>query len=276
MARLPRSWHPVMRSYLDSGKLNRVSMQAEALYLRILVSADVRGVYHGDAFDVASRLMTRRMKTGRATLEQVRGCMEELGSVGLIGYFRHGEENFLFIQGYQTVNESRKPEFPAPPGHPESNRGRAVPETGTTCPPIGAPQEQEQEQEQNQDHQQSSARTREPARSPGQEIDPLPDHPSGPVEAARAAKALAAWMGVGPFDESALAQALLPAASIARLLDPDASDDSRAGSLQRAAEGFLEGLEREPVSRRMKFALARIKKQMVPALELQANREGLR
>lgn len=168
MARLPRSWHPVMRSYVDSAKLNRVSLQAEALYMRLLVSADRRGVYHGDPFDVASRLLTQRLRTARATVDQVRALMDELGSVGLIGYFRDGDEDYLFLVNYTTCNEARSPVFPAPPGYSEANgdaaspkRGRPVPDSGTPCPPNGGNQDQEQEQE--QEHQQEQTPPTPPA-----------------------------------------------------------------------------------------------------------------
>jgi uncharacterized protein YdaU (DUF1376 family) len=154
-------------------------------------------------------------------------------------------------------------------GRPRSKKPSGIPGGVPGGVPSGkATQTQTQTQTQNQtDPERAGAR--EVARSAAPDIDPLPETPQVPVSAARAARIVAKNLGVGEFDTSAIAQALLPAASLALRFNPDGSDDSRAVLIAEAAQSFLEGLEREPVGRRTRFALSRIRKSLIPALEIQ-------
>lgn len=95
MPRLSSAYQAVLRSLVDSEKINRVSWGAEALYVRLLLVADGAGRYHGSAGMVAGKVATKRLLRRATDLDEIEGFLVELESVGLI--YRYGCGEFLGI-----------------------------------------------------------------------------------------------------------------------------------------------------------------------------------
>ena len=73
-----KSYNPLLKSYPDSEKINRVSEGAEVLYVRLLAASDDDHHYYADAGRVLAKLFTERMLAGVVTEEMVDDRISEL------------------------------------------------------------------------------------------------------------------------------------------------------------------------------------------------------
>jgi len=114
MARLSTNYQALLRAYCESPRINAVSLEAEALYVRLLCLSDGQGRYYADPFTVLARAMTDRFKAG-LTVAEVAGWLGELENQGLIDIYPHEGENFLAIERYHDAGNRGKVSFPPPP-----------------------------------------------------------------------------------------------------------------------------------------------------------------
>ncbi len=136
MPRLSSAYQAVLRSCVDSVKVNSVSWGAEALYYRLLLISDGFGRYHGGARDVACKAATRRF--GASTdIEEIEGFLRELEQVGLLLRWSTGTEQHLQLQDYFDAGNRQKAAFPAPPDTIVPQQGIDVPQQVTDIPLIG-------------------------------------------------------------------------------------------------------------------------------------------
>jgi hypothetical protein len=91
------SWTPLLKSYPHSQKINRISMNAEATFVRLLARCDDRSTYLGDPKKVCARLFTDRWAAGEVSVDDVGGWLDELAKVELIVRFKSKGEEYIFI-----------------------------------------------------------------------------------------------------------------------------------------------------------------------------------
>jgi hypothetical protein len=112
-------YHPLLKSYPDSEKVNSVSIGAETLFTRLIAQADDRAHYYADPAMVVGKLFTRRWAAGEVTLQVVEGWINELKSASLIAIYRVGGNSYLEIVGCKRASRSDvKPDIRFPERHP--------------------------------------------------------------------------------------------------------------------------------------------------------------
>lgn len=113
----------VLCSVVDSRRLARVSMQAELLYMKILVASDDAGRFYGSPFRVAAALFGARMERNELTHEVVGAWLRELENVELIERYSGADgDPYLAVRNlYRPVRADRRPviRFPAADDHPQ-------------------------------------------------------------------------------------------------------------------------------------------------------------
>lgn len=148
MARLMHAYQAVLRSLVDSAKINSVSWPAEALYMRLLLVADGAGRCWGDPHLVACQAAARRLGSG-TSVEDIEALLVELEGAGLLRRWCVGGERYLEIAAYYDGprGEQRRPvRFPDPPpidprSAPDRRQPQASPDGADEKPivPISAP-----------------------------------------------------------------------------------------------------------------------------------------
>jgi hypothetical protein len=114
MARLSTNYQALLRAYCESPRINSVSLEAEALYIRLLCLSDGEGRYYADPFTICARAMTDRFKAG-LTVNEVAGWIDQLEEAGLIEKYQHAGDTFLLINRYHDAGNRGKVSFPPPP-----------------------------------------------------------------------------------------------------------------------------------------------------------------
>jgi len=118
-------WQGVLASYPESSRVNRLSIGAEALYLRLLVLSDDYGRYHGAAHEVLGRALTRRWMAGEVRLDDVEDWLCQLETVGLARRYEIGDEAFLELVDFVTATDPKRKRarFPDPGDQTGTRRG---------------------------------------------------------------------------------------------------------------------------------------------------------
>lgn len=112
-------WTPLLCSYPDSVKINRLSFEAETLYTRLLAQSDDRGNYDGDPVLIAAGVFRRRFRAGQVDVEKVRRWRDELVAVGLARLYEQDSETYIHLVGVKKFlrtgrkRDYRYPECPA-------------------------------------------------------------------------------------------------------------------------------------------------------------------
>ncbi len=124
-----KSYNPLLKSYPDSEKINRVSEGAEVLYVRLLAASDDDHHYYADAGRVLAKLFTERMLGGTVTEKTVAERLDELDRVDLIRMYEVGDKQYLeIVQCFKRFRSDVKLDkrFPLPkmPPVPHSVRTR--------------------------------------------------------------------------------------------------------------------------------------------------------
>ena len=108
MARPTKSHAQVLRSLPRSRKINRVSIRAEMLFVRLLLMADVNGRYFGSPFRVASLVLAERLEAGDLIIDDVALALDELDGKGLITRYEvEGTAYLEIVRYYRTKNAGR-------------------------------------------------------------------------------------------------------------------------------------------------------------------------
>lgn len=123
-AGLSQEFQGILCSLIGSRKLNKVSIPAEALYIRLLLVCDDAGHFPAEPESVAAGALGRRMVNGSVRLDEVSGWLDELEDAGLIGRFRSegGGEDVLQITQYRNFRRHKKLRYSGPlsaPAGPE-------------------------------------------------------------------------------------------------------------------------------------------------------------
>jgi len=92
------SYNPLLKSYVDSEKVNAVSEGAENLYVRLIAQSDDEGRYSADPQWVLAKLYTHRMFKG-LKVEEIASRIDELWQVDLIRLYEVDGKRFLEIVG---------------------------------------------------------------------------------------------------------------------------------------------------------------------------------
>lgn len=150
MATRNQAYNPLLKSYPDSEKLNRVSIPAEAFYLRLLAQSDDAGRYWADPPIVLARLYTLRMVNGTATADDIKGWIAELRRENLIKTYRvEGRLYLELIEVFKTLRKDVKPHYVFPaeqdvtnPKRPVTNPERNEPDAGRNEPDPEEPKKQ--------------------------------------------------------------------------------------------------------------------------------------
>ena len=82
--RVGSAYVPLLRSYVDSDKVNAISIAAEMLYLRLLAVSDDAGRYWARPHLVLGKALTKRWEAGEIDVDQVAALLEELAAAKLI------------------------------------------------------------------------------------------------------------------------------------------------------------------------------------------------
>ncbi len=134
-----KSYNPLLKSYPDSEKINRVSEGAEVLYVRLLAASDDEHHYYADPGRVLAKLFTERMLAGQVTREDVVNRLADLDLVDLIRLYEvEGNQYLEIVQCFKKFRADVKLDrrFPMPemPPIPYSARTRdeGVPDAGRT------------------------------------------------------------------------------------------------------------------------------------------------
>ena len=136
MARQVRAYQQVLRSLPRSVRINKVSVGAEMLYVRLLLLADAEGRYWGSTFRVAALVLAERVEANQVTVAQVEVWLDELHAAGLTEPYVVDGVRYLFIARYHRAADNRgSVVFPAPaessvPGDSD------VPRPGTNPSPV--------------------------------------------------------------------------------------------------------------------------------------------
>ncbi len=140
-------WTPLLCSYPDSVKINRLSFEAETLYTRLLAQSDDRGNYDGDPVLIAAGVFRRRFRAGQVDIEKVQRWRDELVAVGLACLYEHDGETYIHLVGAKKFlraarkRDYRYPECPAGGAPVGLSTGRPIgtPSGAPTGAPSGAP-----------------------------------------------------------------------------------------------------------------------------------------
>jgi hypothetical protein len=81
-------WTPLRQSYPDSEKVNKLSFEAESLYVRVLARSDDGGNYFADPVELMCKLMSQRLKFGLVDLEKIKRLQEELVAAELVCLYK--------------------------------------------------------------------------------------------------------------------------------------------------------------------------------------------
>jgi len=128
-------WTPLLCSYPDSVKINKLSFEAETLYTRLLAQSDDRGNYDGDPVLIAAGVFRRRFRAGQVDIEKVQRWRDELVAVGLACLYEHDGETYIHLVGAKKfLRAARKRDY----RYPECPAGGA-PVGLSTDRPIGTP-----------------------------------------------------------------------------------------------------------------------------------------
>lgn len=127
MGKAGKSYNPLLKSYPDSEKINRVSEGAEVLYVRLLAASDDDHHYYADAQRVLAKLFTERMVVGTVTEEAVAARLDELDREDLIRLYEVGGKQYLeIVQCFKRFRKDVKfdKRFPAPESPPLRHAAR--------------------------------------------------------------------------------------------------------------------------------------------------------
>lgn len=121
------SYNPLLKSYVDSEKINAVTEGAENLYVRLIAQSDDEGRYSADPNWVLAKLYTHRMFKG-LKVDDVAARIEELWSVDLIRLYEVEGKKFLqVVDVFRTHRKDVKKKlfYPEPLSEPVTYAGRA-------------------------------------------------------------------------------------------------------------------------------------------------------
>lgn len=134
-------WTPLLKSYPDSDKINRVSLGAETLFTRLLAASDDNGNYYGSATQLLCRLYSIRFERGEVSLADLERWRDELVTQALLTRYEAGGSEYLHIINVKKgvrKDVKRKVDFPELPENKEvtesvtdAGRTRAATETNT-------------------------------------------------------------------------------------------------------------------------------------------------
>ncbi len=147
MARPTKAYQQVVRTYVDSSKVNGLSWAGEALFIRLLTVSDGYGRFHGDPHSVCGKACSARWRNGSTDVDEVERLLRELETAGLIVRYRVGTEDFLEVTEYREVGDRRDSAFPGPLEGWGTERGRSGDTAGTERGPTRARAEPEPEPE---------------------------------------------------------------------------------------------------------------------------------
>lgn len=114
------SYNPLLKSYVDSEKVNSVSEGAENLYVRLIAQSDDAGRYSADPQWVLAKLYTQRMFAG-LTVAEVASRLVELEQIDLLRFYEVGGKRFLqLVNVFRTHRKDvkRKLVWPEPLSEP--------------------------------------------------------------------------------------------------------------------------------------------------------------
>lgn len=120
MPRVAKSYQTVLRSLVGSEKWNRVSFDAQSMYVRLLLSVDDCGRFYGSTGRLLGLLFSAMLDNpSPPTSNQVRAWLGELEAVRLARVYSVGGELYLELlefYTYQRKDREPKPRFPEPQG----------------------------------------------------------------------------------------------------------------------------------------------------------------
>ncbi len=101
-------WVPLLRSYPDSEKINKVSIGAECLYVRLLTVVDDPGNFYAESHMITGKLFAARWKKNRQMVGLVRKWVHELKTSCLISLYAAGGVSLLHIMNYPLPHRKDK------------------------------------------------------------------------------------------------------------------------------------------------------------------------
>jgi hypothetical protein len=120
------AYNPLLKSYVDSDKVNAVSEGAENLYVRLIAQSDDEGRYSADPQWVLAKLYTHRMFKGLGIAE-IAERIAELWTVDLIRLYEVDGKKFLqIVDVFRTHRKDVKKKvlYPKPLTEPVTYAGR--------------------------------------------------------------------------------------------------------------------------------------------------------
>ena len=134
MTRQNDSYNPLLCSYPDSEKINKVSEGAEAMYCRLIAKCDDGANYHGQTKRLLGKLYTIRNENGSITPRKINKYKSELVNAGLIQLYKIDNIEYLHIVDCKKSLRSDvklKRNYPQPPVNTEviesvTDTGRVV------------------------------------------------------------------------------------------------------------------------------------------------------
>ena len=126
-------WVPLRKSYPFSMKINRCSVGAETLYLRLLTQTDDFGNYWGSPQQLLGQLFTLRWERGDVRARDVTRWRNELVEVGLLSVYEFDGCEYIHMVDVKKLSRSDRTTDLRFPREPDTARGPAAngPEAGS-------------------------------------------------------------------------------------------------------------------------------------------------
>jgi len=97
MARPRKQWNPLLSSYPFSSKINKCSLGAECLYVRLIAQADDNGNYWAGPGMVTGKLFTARLNQDEVSPDMIGGWIDELEKHELVRRYIVKDEAFMNV-----------------------------------------------------------------------------------------------------------------------------------------------------------------------------------
>ena len=115
MTRQNDSYNPLLCSYPDSDKINKLSEGAEAMYCRLIAKCDDRANYHGQIKRLLCKLYALRYENGTITARKINKYKTELVNAVLIKLYKiDGVEYIHIIDCKKSLRSDIKPKYKFP------------------------------------------------------------------------------------------------------------------------------------------------------------------
>lgn len=162
----------IIRDWTDSEKVNRLSYEAEVLFIRLCMKADDYGSFHGNVKLIKAFLFPLRLDEVREA--DISRWMAECQKAGLIVFYDADNKPFVRINNFGQRMRSMKKRFPDLPSFEASRR--KSPQVAAECLPEGEDEDEIEKEIEGEGEDENKKKGK------GNRGSKLPAHPPAEVE----------------------------------------------------------------------------------------------